>query len=101
MLLLLVVFFFFATADPSLVAIIVALIAPIGAYLLAARKMSGKINTSEATDLWAESKAIRDWSAERLKACDEEIAALRTALSSALSRIDALEKENNRLKESP
>jgi chromosome segregation ATPase len=37
-----------------------ALIAPVGAYLLAARRMSGKIATSDASQLWQESKSIRD-----------------------------------------
>jgi hypothetical protein len=42
------------------VPIVVAVIAPIGAYLLAARKMSGKVSTSDATQLWKEAGAIRD-----------------------------------------
>lgn len=41
------------------VPIVVALIAAAGAYLGVRRKSSGRIGTSEASDLWAESQAIR------------------------------------------
>jgi hypothetical protein len=78
--------------DPIFAAVVVAIIAPIGAYLAAARKMSGKIHTSEATDLWAESKAIREWS-------QQEILDLRAALKDCLARIASLEAENKDLRE--
>lgn len=77
--------------DPSIAAIAVAVVAPVGAYLLAARKMSGKIQTSEAVDLWAESKAIREWS-------QQEILDLRRALKDCLDRVTALENENKELR---
>lgn len=45
------------------IAVIVALVAALGApvltYIVAVRKLSGKIATSEAADLWAESGKIR------------------------------------------
>ena len=77
--------------DPIFAAVMVAIIAPVGAYLMAARKMSGKIQTSEAVDLWAESKAIREWS-------QQEIQDLRAALKDCLARISVLEEENKQLR---
>jgi hypothetical protein len=70
-----------AAIDPAVtIAVLAAAIGPIGAYLVAARRLSGKINNSDAEQLWAESKAIRDWSNDRLNAQDMEIRSLRKAL---------------------
>jgi hypothetical protein len=70
-------FFFGAvTITPSVIAIAVGLAAPIVSYIIAARRFSGKIETTEAKDLWAESKAIRDWSRERIDALEARIVAL-------------------------
>lgn len=79
--------------DPTIGVIIAAVIGPVGAYFLAARKMSGKIATSEATQLWEESRSIREWSAQRIQECDRECASLRVALSDALTRIRNLEDQ--------
>lgn len=88
-----------AVIDPIFGIIIVAFIGPIGAYLVAAHKMSGKIATTEAAQLWEESKAIREWSAARIDKCDEEILRLNTELAIAKNRIDELERENRKLNE--
>lgn len=85
--------------SPTALVALIAAIGPVGAYLLAARKMSGKIGTSDAEQLWAESKAIRDWSKERLEMQDKEITDLREALSALSSRCSALEKENETLRD--
>jgi len=86
-----------AAIDPVLGVLFAAFLAPAGAYLLAVRKMSGKINTTEAAQLWEESKAIREWSAARIDKCDEEILRLKTELEVAKARIAELEKEKRRL----
>lgn len=86
-----------AAIDPILGVIIAALVAPIGAYLLAAKRMSGKIGTTEAATLWEESRAIREWSAARIDKCDEEILRLKVELEKAKARIAELEKEKRRL----
>jgi hypothetical protein len=44
----------------------VAIVAPLGAYLLAARKFAGKVDTTDADRLWLEAKNIRDDYRERL-----------------------------------
>lgn len=55
--------------------------------------MSGKIATTEAAQLWEESRAIREWSAKRMEACDVECMSLRRELREATSRIRALEEQ--------
>jgi chromosome segregation ATPase len=42
-----------------LIAIAAIVIAPLIGYLTATRKLSGKITTSDASDLWMESRSIR------------------------------------------
>lgn len=81
-------FIIMAAVDPTIGAIVIALVAPVGAYILAARQMSGKIATSEAKQLWEESRAIREWSTTEIKS-------LRDSLSASLSRISELEKQLN------
>lgn len=75
------------------IAIIGALAGPIVAYIVAARRFSGKIETTEAKELWEESKAIRDWSQRRIEALENRVLALeeenrqlRSELNGRLSR---------------
>jgi len=77
-------FFGVVSITPSIVAIIVGLAAPVVSYLVAARRFSGKIETTEARDLWSESKAIRDWSRKRIEALEK--------------RVQELEDENEKLR---
>lgn len=71
----------------TIVAMIAAVAAPLGAYLLAARRFSGKIETSDARELWAESRAIRDWSMGRIQELNELVRRLE-------ERIKLLEEDN-------
>jgi predicted RNase H-like nuclease (RuvC/YqgF family) len=71
-------------------ALIAAAIAALGAYLAAARKLSGKIQTSEASDLWAESQSIR----EEYRA---HIAELKVDLKTCIERVEAVEQQNLKL----
>lgn len=92
--------FFAATIDPAAtVAIIAAGVGPIGAYFIAARRMSGKIGNSDAEQLWQESRAIRDWSTERIDAYVKEIHDLREELADLTSRYAALESEKRSIAE--
>lgn len=79
-----------AALDPTLVAILIAIAAPLGAYLVAARQFSGKIESSDAKELWAESRSIRDWSQKRITTLNETVARLET-------RVAALEQTNEEL----
>ena len=89
-----------AAIDPiAATAIVAAAVGPIGAYLVAARRLSGKVTNSDAEQLWAESKAIRDWSGDRMNLQDEEIKALRKNLDDLTRRFAAIEAENKILRE--
>jgi hypothetical protein len=66
------------------IALLAALVGPLITYLVAARRFSGKIETTEARDLWAESASIRDWSRRRIVALEK--------------RVETLEEENERLR---
>jgi hypothetical protein len=90
MLLLIIFWVVLATIDPVLGVLIVGIVGPVGAYLVAAHKMSGKIATTEAAQLWEESKAIRDWSAARIDKCDQEIIRLTAELDAARIEIRRL-----------
>ena len=65
------------------VPVVVALIAALGGWMVKARQLSGKIETSEAADLWQESAAMR-------ADCWKQ-------LERAQARIEALEKRLNGL----
>lgn len=86
-----------ATIDPLFGVLVVGLVGPVGAYLVAARKMSGKIATTEATQLWAESAAIREWSSARIDKCDEEIIRLNAELDKTKAELETAKTEIRRL----
>jgi chromosome segregation ATPase len=85
--------------DPVVGIVIAAIVGPLGAYLLAARKLSGKVATSDATDLWAESRSIREWSTARIGALDMEVSLLRARIGLVEQQNDSLSRENSRLME--
>jgi hypothetical protein len=81
----------FGAVDPGLLAVFAAILGPAGAYLVAVRQLSGKIKNSEASELWEESRSIREWSTARVKELNEHIRELE-------ARVDELEAENRQLK---
>lgn len=83
--------------DPALIAIVVALIGPLLTYLVAARKLSGRIKDSDATELWAESRSIREWSTARVKELDDHIDKLEERLLKVETANIALAEENRGL----
>lgn len=83
---------------PTLITITAAIAAPLGAYLIAAKRFSGRIESSDAKDLWEESRAIREWSSnridqlsDRIEALERENQELKASLRKAQERIDELE----------
>lgn len=89
-----------AAIDPAVtVSVAAAALGPVGAYMVAARRLSGKISNSDAQQLWEESRAIRQWSTDRLEAQDEEISELRKTVSSLTSRVSLLESEKLELQD--
>ena len=72
--------------------LVIAGIAAFGSWRIARRKASGRIDTSDATDLWAESRAMRAEMRAENDAKDREIAELRrivTGLREAVARSEA------------
>lgn len=87
------------------VAIAAIIISPLLGWLTAARRLSGKIGTSDATELWAESASMRDdyrRQIEALTARVEKLERMNTDLANAngeqAARIGELERENAALK---
>lgn len=68
-----------------------AVVAALGTYIAAAKRLSGKINTSEAESLWAESSSIREDYRNRIAHAEERQAALE-------KRVADLEKANTDLR---
>lgn len=78
--------------DPGLTTVLIALVAPLGAYLVAVRQLSGRIKNSDASELWEESRAIREWSSTRIRELTEHIVRLE-------DRVEELETSNRALVE--
>lgn len=75
-----------------IVPLVAALIAAIGAYFAAVRKLSGTITTSTAEDLWAESRQMR-------RELTQRVAQLTNLVDTMQKRIDDLTQENESLRE--
>lgn len=82
----------------ALIAAIVALGGPVVAYLIAAKQLSGRIKNSDATELWAESRSIREWSSGRIKELTEHIERLEIRLDELEITNRAMAAENAHLK---
>ena len=89
----------------TLVPVVIALVTALGAYFAASRKMSGKVQTSEASDLWKESRAMREELNKRneflrlsLDRCNERIAALEDRINDLEAKNYKLHIENGDLK---
>ncbi len=89
----------FGADTSTLIPFVVALVAPIGAYLLAARRMSGKIETSEASPLWEESRAMREDYRQRLDSASTRQRDLEARMAQLEHQNYELLVENAKLKE--
>jgi chromosome segregation ATPase len=86
--------------NATLVVALVGLIGgPLVAYFGVARRASGKIGTSEAGQLWEESRAIRDWATERINELNEIVRRLEKQVADLQRRNESLHLENGRLTE--
>lgn len=70
--------------------LVIGLGAPIITLLLGYKKLSGRIGTSEAAQLWDESRGIRD-------DYRKQIAAMREVMDRLQDRVDKLETRNQQL----
>lgn len=67
-------------------------------YLTASRKLSGKIGTSDATELWAASKEMRNEYRDDLASANKRLAALEGRLATVEADNHELANENLLLK---
>jgi chromosome segregation ATPase len=81
----------------TIIAVVAAVAAPLGAYLVAARRFSGKIETSDAKQLWHESRSIREWSVKRIAELNGVIRTLEGRVASLEAHNGDLVAVNNRL----
>ena len=77
-------------SNAPLLTFIGVVVGALGAYLAAARRLSGKVTTSDAAQLWAESRAIRQELEDRNRYLVSRLDALET-------KYDELQRENARL----
>lgn len=80
------------------VALIVGVVAPVLSYITANRKLSGKIATSEAADLWAESQQMRTDLRTQLGDADKRLRLLEERVTELERLNTALVRENSALK---
>lgn len=78
--------------------VIVALLTPLFAYLGIARRLSGRIVTSEAAQLWAESATLRMEYRQRAEECEAQIRQLRDEIQTCTARNTVLRRENYELR---
>lgn len=86
-----------AAIDPLVGVLIAAIVGPLGAYFVAVRKFSGKIGSSDATELWKESGAIREWSSSRMGELREDVQRLESRVGLVEGQNAALAQENANL----
>lgn len=87
-----------ATVEPGVVAaIIVGCLSPLVTWLMAARRFSGKIQTTEASDLWRESAAIREWMERRVEVLNRRVAHLEEELTDCQEELASSNREIARL----
>lgn len=74
----------------AIIALVAAFTTPLLGYLVATRRLSGRIATSEATDLWKEASKMRE---DYLKRIDQ----LTMLVQTCQARIEELERRNDQL----
>jgi predicted RNase H-like nuclease (RuvC/YqgF family) len=82
---------------PTVIATVAAVVGPLAAYLVAARRFSGKISNSDATDLWKESSAIREWSSTQIAKLTEHVERLEARVVLLEGSNEGLSRENRTL----
>jgi chromosome segregation ATPase len=78
--------------------IVGAVVAPIGVYLVAARRMSGKVATSDAAQLWQEAGSIRDDYRAQLLQANERAVSLEIRMAKAETENSECRRENYELR---
>jgi predicted RNase H-like nuclease (RuvC/YqgF family) len=84
---------------PITIAVFAAIIGPLLTYLAAAKRLSGRINTSEATSLWAESAAMRQDYLTRITQLNTSLERCETRVHDLEDYVDKLREMNGALKD--
>jgi chromosome segregation ATPase len=87
-----------ATDITTLLPLLGILIGPVLAYLLSARRLSGKITTSDATSLWAESGKLRLEYKTEMEDLRLIVTRLRERVSELEDKNEVLHLENGELR---
>jgi hypothetical protein len=80
------------------VAIVAAIAGPLGVYLVAVRRLSGKVSHSAASDLWAESAAIRKDYQLRISELNTVVLRLEATISELRIQVIKISEENFRFR---
>jgi hypothetical protein len=86
-----------STVLPGVAAFIGTFAGGAATYVVARRKSSGRIRTSEAEILWEASESIRHDLTAALKTQSHELAAVKAAFAAVNAQLAALHAENDRL----
>ena len=78
---------------PVVLGVVGALVSAAGAYIIAKRQRSGRIDTTEAETLWAESQAMRTELRNRAETLEAEVIALRAELAAQRIESAAMREE--------
>jgi regulator of replication initiation timing len=81
-----------------LVALLGVIFAPLLTYVVAARRFSGEISHSEATDLWKESASIREDYRQRIDTLEERLRTIESENRALKGEIRRCVEENEMLK---
>lgn len=81
----------------TVIAVIAATISPVVAYLIAARQFSGRIETSNAADLWNESRNIREWAMQRIQSLEGTVNTLEDRVRELEDHNGSLAREKRQL----
>ena len=78
--------------------LVAALAAPIFGFLAITWRLSGRIQTSEASRLWEEARIIRNEYRERMIACETQLTQLRNEIQTITARNTLLSRQNHELR---
>jgi predicted RNase H-like nuclease (RuvC/YqgF family) len=84
---------------PVTIAVVAAVVGPLLTYLAAARRLSGRIATSEAASLWAESAAMRQDYLARITQLNATVERCQARVQELENYVDKLREMNGTLRD--
>jgi hypothetical protein len=83
--------------NPYYVAAFVAVLGPLITYFIAVRNLSGRIDTSSATDLWTESRSLREEYRMQISTLQQRLVQLELRAVALQKHIEECDKHNEEL----